>query len=300
VGYRRVDAVVSLIEAALRSSITRVYVAIDGSKDGDLSLHLEFKKKIKELEAANKIQINCWYRSNNLGLAVSMITAIDWIFGEEDLAIILEDDVTVSKNFFAFIENHQNLLEEMPDLILISGNQFFSETNSPQLINYPLVWGWATSKSNWLRIRHGVLEETQTKFAKNLSLSSRGFWAMGRIRSRKRKIDSWAVPFACFLRLNGFYCLIPPRAFSGTQGVDPEATHSQPQDWFAYTQVSDIEDLKSGMIPVRNSDYNLLLERSVYQIKFIHVFNLIRAKIASKKINRLKDAVSSVLIPGRR
>jgi len=78
---------------------------------------------------------------------------MNWIKSFESKFILLEDDCFINQAGFVFFDKYTYLLDE--------GVSLLSETSPwalPQnigisscftLSNYPLIWGWATSGSNW-------------------------------------------------------------------------------------------------------------------------------------------------------
>ena len=56
---------------------------------------------------------------------------------------------------------NKNLLDSIDDLLLISGNQFHQNVgivSDLNWTNYPLIWGWATTRIKWNEMRLGILD----------------------------------------------------------------------------------------------------------------------------------------------
>ena len=85
-----------LIDSLLAQGCKRLYIAIDFGKDNIVaSSQIEYDSL--EIRYENKFErFKIWRRTENLGVAVSVITALDWFFKNEDSGAILEDDLEIS------------------------------------------------------------------------------------------------------------------------------------------------------------------------------------------------------------
>jgi GR25 family glycosyltransferase involved in LPS biosynthesis len=99
----------------------------------------------------NLINWNCnlktKYSDINLGCKLSVSSAINWFFENEEMGIILEDDCLPSLNFFHFCDSLLLKFKDDSNIFAITGcnfQQIKENKNSYFFTNYTHIWGWAT------------------------------------------------------------------------------------------------------------------------------------------------------------
>jgi len=140
-----------------------LYIAADGPREKnskDIDLCSKTRDIVSNIDWDCNIKTN--FRDRNLGCRESIVQGIDWLFEEEEMGIILEDDCLPSKTFFTFCET---LLEKYlydEKIMQINGNfrlhniknfkesYYFSKLNA--------TWGWATWKRAWLHFDHNMTD----------------------------------------------------------------------------------------------------------------------------------------------
>lgn len=276
IAYTRTEIISELLHSLNIAQVESIYLAIDGPKnENDLNAQKQILNAVSGFCHEYNIPLYVWQRKVNSGLAVSIITSIDWFFQHVDFGVILEDDLVLGIDFFNFILANENLLAKYENLLLISGSQFFSSlarTDSLNWTNYPLIWGWATSRQKWNLMRSGILKFDITinflSFNKILN-----FWKIGALRTRLGYVDTWDIPLAYFMLKTNKLCLTPPENLVTNKGADIYASHTT-SDCFPLNISTKILPLKSRFIlaPISSSvrSYNKLLEKRVFNIKFRH------------------------------
>jgi hypothetical protein len=153
--FNRPDATKQVLDALRRVEPKRLFVAIDGPRNGN-------EEDTRNCAAVRRILdegVN-WQTqklenisNTNLGLRSRVASAIDWAFGYTDRLIIVEDDCLPSKSFFMFCHE---LLERYADddrVGSVCGSNFqkqpFNYPSSYYFSRYSHCWGWATWKRAW-------------------------------------------------------------------------------------------------------------------------------------------------------
>src|SRR5574344_1530736 len=106
--FNREDVALKAFEMIRSVRPTRLYRCDDGPRidrgEEEQRKLIRIRKHIIE-----RIDWECTvhqrFMNKNLGCAMGVKTAIDWIFETEKYGIILEDDCVVSKSFFPFMED---------------------------------------------------------------------------------------------------------------------------------------------------------------------------------------------------
>lgn len=81
IGFTRVDGIQNLLNSLQIEQISELYVAIDGPRSNiDSEAQIEILSIIREFANRSQVPLSLWHRESNLGVAVSVITAVDWFF----------------------------------------------------------------------------------------------------------------------------------------------------------------------------------------------------------------------------
>ena len=130
-----------------------VYVIADGPRDKfEITKTNEVRNIIDEELSQFNIIKN--YSEKNLGTKKRIVSGLNWVFGQENEAIILEDDCLPDNSFFVYAENLLKHYEDDKRIMTISGNNFFDAKKSYNKHSYYFslnhhIWGWATWKRAW-------------------------------------------------------------------------------------------------------------------------------------------------------
>lgn len=303
IGYKRVEELSTLLRKTLESGVTRIYIAVDAI-DSDMGSEVTRKIESQILQISSefhKSQLKIWIRDNNLGSALSVLSAIEWAFQFEESLAILEDDLEISQELFDYFANQLQYLKMDPKVLMSSGSNVFrgkSKETSSGYAHYPVAWGWITTKEKWEVIRGGIFIE-ELIFEKPLRLNVRFFLETGRIRALSGLIDAWDVPLAAFMKAKGFKCLIPGTNLVSNIGFDRNATHTTSNVWPLGVE---LEKYDSSL-----SDYSYCfdeeMESLVLAIKWRHLFSklklrlLTNSKSAHLQTSQMYNKFSRIPIP---
>ena len=270
-----------LFEKLALLGTTRIYLSVDkGRNSREHDLQKSLINQIEILGAKYKIDLKIRVEPRNQGLAVAVINALDWFFEQEGFGVILEDDLLPSEQFFDFCLKNREVIEFDDSCLLISGNSFGSNTEilEPSFVSYPLIWGWATTKQKWQQIKSEITLRNSFSWKVFSHPGKLGYFLTGLLRSRKGRIDSWAVPLASRMYLGNFKCLIPPSNLVANNGDDENSTHSNSSDWTLNHPVQYLREAKYYVPKVRySSDQSLIIERTIYGIRWYHAFSPVYA-----------------------
>lgn len=149
--YRRPEATRSVFEAIARAKPRRLFIAADGpASPDDRHACAETRATVNLVDWPCDVSRD--FSDVNLGLNRRMISAIDWIFGQSDTAIVLEDDCLASPDFFRFCSSMLDRYRSDSRVVHVSGECYRrGRTNQESYFfsKYPLAWGWATWRRAW-------------------------------------------------------------------------------------------------------------------------------------------------------
>jgi hypothetical protein len=232
VAYSRHENVVRLINDLYVQGVTNVYLAIDGSRNGNAELQSKIESSALGLAVQLGIEIRIWKRDVNLGPAVSVITAIDWFFENVEAGIILEDDLFLSPDAVHYFQASIARYSTVEKVFMVSGSNYFeTETPSSEVLatHYPVIWGWATWADRWSDYRTAMNSLQRANIPG--SISERWFWKIGTQRCLFGIKDAWDIPLAAYQLSVGRLTLIPPVNLVSNRGADGFAGNTHVDEW---------------------------------------------------------------------
>jgi len=286
VTYNRPDNLGKMLNQISTLGIKKIYIAIDGPKNGtDSVIVSKNSKTIQQFIDRRYLNIKVWFRSENLGLVQSMLSAIDWFFSHENRGIILEDDLNLTKSFFEFAEHGLEIYESNSEIFMVTGNQFFSEVgprNAVSIANYPLIWGWATWSSRWQKFRNTLDESKVPKNNAKIKNNVYFFWKMGYIKSVNLQNQSWAILLATYMRFSKLISVVPNSNLVSNVGFGEASTNTLLPNNFL--QIAATETKISNFVITNAKNLTQLLEQKIFRISLKHY--LLFFKIMLYSLNR--------------
>ena len=285
-----------LIESCLENDVSRIYISIDGPRsDSDRSIQQEMLEIIREFQSVTPTQIFVQRHEQNLGVGVGVISGLDWFFSHEDSGHILEDDLHVDSNFFAF--SRLALLEfaDYELVKMISGSQLLPAVpagKDAHWSNYPMIWGWSSWSKKWKEMRDGLLQKKSfVCFRKDSDVIN--FWTVGANRVLDGKVDTWDTPLAAEFYRQKWLCIIPPSNLVTNSGDDLQAFHTKGDTFGMNLPISKLlsnVDFYSLSSPEIVDSYNKQLEKIVFKVKKRHFFSPLYSPFSKRNQLILKKA----------
>lgn len=280
IGLNRPEMTMSLVDLLIEYGMNCIFVSLDGARnEKDSIAKAEILRRIEELNSQGSTITVINHNENN-GLSKGVQKAIDWFFELNESGVILEDDLRPTRSFFDFCAVGLEVIKDKKDYVMVSGNQYIPHgTESRFLVsNYPLIWGWATSREKWLLLRDLINHPSYPTRAKT-SLRISNYWKAGLIRIDAGKLDSWAFPLASSIRNLELKCLLPPKNLVSNIGDDTQATHTRSSDEFINRIAYEIEVYR---IPREISEQSIgeinnFIEREIYKIRWKNVLSACKA-----------------------
>lgn len=185
-----------------------LFFFVDGAKSA-----FETEKQSELLTILNNYDNESWInlikREHNLGLKTNIESALDFVSNKYEAFQVIEDDCLVSASgitsIFLFLQNN----EPGENQILAVNSISFNLKTLKYRWNYSdrlISWGWGTWSEIWLDYRVQALifsrDELLNSIPDHWTLFEKFFVA--RMYKMINNLDSWAIPFSVYLRLNGY------------------------------------------------------------------------------------------------
>lgn len=204
--YKRLDTlkkVVKSLEEAELSNQTDIYIYVDAAKKtGDLEKNKAVKDYLenwKDTSVFKKVSIE--YASSNKGLSASIIQGVGKVMDEYGKAIVVEDDIVVSKDFLSFMNRSLDYYEKEEKVWAITGyTEELDMLKNMEYSTFPWYrcdcWGWASWKDRWECVDWEVADYNKFIFSPRMRRKmNRGGEDMARMLDAQMAgaINSWAI-----------------------------------------------------------------------------------------------------------
>jgi hypothetical protein len=176
-----VETAVLLVTFARPEYARKTFDAIRNAKPKKLYFYSDKARKDKpgEIERNNQIrayvdeidwdcQLKVFFRDEHSGgIDASLWSAYDWVFKNEEHAIILEEDCVPSLAFFDFCDQLLPKYKLDQRIWVISGNNFIEGYNPNGYdffySSFPYMYGWASWSDRWNKVIRGELPYEKIK-----------------------------------------------------------------------------------------------------------------------------------------
>lgn len=208
----------------------KLFVFQDGLKEGmDDSEWKKVNQLIHNIDWCDKEIIVSEY---NKGLAVSIVSGINYAFQEYDAVIVLEDDCVITANFMKYMQQCFEKYQDNKKVYSVSGYAwpFVSHKTEYDVYGCGRVssWGWGTWKDRWKIFEkdYEIIKrmKQQKASSENLAIWGRDLEEMlvGNVRG---ELDSWAVFWALNVIAREGICIAPYKSLVKNIGMDGSGVH---------------------------------------------------------------------------
>lgn len=236
--FNRPDIASRVFEVIRTVRPRRLYVAADGPRHnqaGDIEKCSEARKVATSVDWP--CDVKTLFRSENAGCRLSVSTAIDWFFDNEEAGIILEDDCIPHPSFFPFVEAMLERYRTDERIMCVSAQHFHGTAHklndSYFFSRYNHCWGWGSWRRAWaLYDRHMTKwpDLRETDFLLKLGDGSKMFehyWKGCFDRAFQNKVDSWAYRWTLSCWEHNGLTVLPSVNLVRNVGFDNAATHTK-------------------------------------------------------------------------
>jgi hypothetical protein len=208
IAFNRPEHLSTLIDRLRLTKPTKIYVAIDGPRDGNQDDLAAVGACHEVVDAIDwDAEVITQFQTRNLGCGNGVSAALSWFFTREERGIILEDDVLPQNSFFGFCTELLDRYQHDERVLAISGCNFVppefqtNPANPYRFSRVPHIWGWATWRRAWSLHSLDMTDWRQRLPARQLwdvtGRSPQGFmfWRAIFNLMAQEKIDTWDMQF---------------------------------------------------------------------------------------------------------
>lgn len=234
IAFNRPELIDQQVAVLRRIRVRKLYIAVDGARENRAGEDELVKQVVYQFR--RQVDWDCCLlfnvRKHNLGCAMSVHLALKWLFENETVGIILEDDILPHKDFFGFCKHALIDFAEDPRIGSVGGrNELPFQTSDMMRLSRKFnCWGWATWRNRILRF--DVEDNTyQTNY---LGFKNMGYGWQEKLhlflmhaRLSLEKVDSWAYRYDFQFRFADQQQIIPGKNLISNRGLGNVGTHSK-------------------------------------------------------------------------
>lgn len=161
-------------------------------------------------------ELKTFFRDEYVDVYSSLWGAFDWVFDNEEQAIILEEDCVPSLAFFDFCDQLLPKYKNDQRVWVISGNNFIEGYN-PQSYDYfysyfPYMYGWASWRTRWQKVIRDQLPYEQIKEYRlfdQIYVKPEAVKEALRFTKRIINTPAWDYRFTISMKCHGGFGVIP-------------------------------------------------------------------------------------------
>ena len=152
--FNRLDTAIEVFECIRKAKPEKLYLISDGPRID----RINEDEKVQEVRDYIERNID-WpcevkknYAEQNLGCRMRMASGITWLFENEEMAIVLEDNVKPTECFFEYMEEMLLKYKDDERIMLVSGFKIIGDypiDESCTFSRHPMIWGWGTWRRAW-------------------------------------------------------------------------------------------------------------------------------------------------------
>lgn len=227
--YNRSKHTKQVLDALRSQAPDPMYVFSDGAKDQVDAVNVTGARVV--LSAINwTTPLETW-QPTNIGLADSIIGAVDTVLERYETVIVLEDDCLPGPHFMAWMNKCLDSYKDDPGILAISGYT----VNIPEHLRggwdcyiMPRIetWGWATWREKWKLYERDVETALQRAKDKGVDLAQGGPDVPAMLEARARgDSQSWSPGWMLAAYLNEMYCVFPMVSHVQNIGTNGSGVH---------------------------------------------------------------------------
>ncbi|MDE7402183.1 MAG: glycosyltransferase [Muribaculaceae bacterium] len=235
----RLKAAIQALQTNPEASDSDLYIFIDGARsDADVEKVNECKLVASETSGFRNITVSA--SAKNKGLGPSLIAGITAVIEKYGKVIVIEDDLIVSPNFLAFINQGLQKYAGKKEVFSICG--YTNRVKLPQNYKFNAYfaprsssWGWATWADRWNQVDWELSDWGKVASTKSAFNRWGGSDCFGMLQGWKQGLNrSWAIRFCYAQFCTGTTSLFPVRSLVENDGFDGAGTNCKKWSRFKY------------------------------------------------------------------
>jgi hypothetical protein len=256
---------------------SKLFIIADGPSENNAD-DAEACQACREL--VRNVTWDCQVETNfsqvNLGIQERIASGLNWVFDQEEEAIIIEDDCLPSASFFRYCDELLERYRNDTRIMAISGDNFqfgaARRYKSYYFSRYTHVWGWATWRRSWSLYDAGMETWPEVKrlgYLNDILADARSvaYWTDIFQRVYDRAIKTWDYPFLYSSWIQNGLCILPEKNLVTNIGFGKDGTHcTDSESDIACMAAEEIDfPLTHAATVVRDAEADEFTQRNIFE-----------------------------------
>lgn len=279
--YNRFENAQKIVDVLREQKASVLYIAGDGAKNNPEDAE-RVRLTREKIRASIDWECEVHYRfaPENQGCKYGPINAMNWVFENEERAIILEDDIVPGTSFFPFCEELLERFEDDRNVGMVAGCNVMDITPDARESYFfePIAttWGWATWRRAWSLYAPSMPEWEQMKkertlyrlFPRNTAFSLARDFNTACCEEK----DVWDYQWQYTMLRHHMCGVVPSRCLINNIGLgDLQATHTG-EKFLDFTAHELDFPLVHAKEYIGNEEYTDYCEKYVNYVNYWHLF----------------------------
>lgn len=219
------------------------------------------------------------YAEENMGCGQRIPSGLNWVFEQEERAIIMEDDILADPSFFDFCTEMLDRYENNEDIMQVGGYNRFNHDpgNSSYFYSrYCDIWGWATWRSEWDKFK--AIDQAEWERIKKEGLLVQHSTSAKEAEMRtfvlddifSGKLSAWGMRWELTKVMNKGRGVVPSKNLVKNIGFGLDASHTV--NPFNRNQLMRTHHLASPYHAPENSESNPAYEAQYLKAMFPNIY----------------------------
>lgn len=244
--FNRLDALRNTVESLRKNSEAAesdLYVFVDGArpnKDGEDIMVRLVQDYVANIYGFKSIHYT--FSKENKGLGPSIIAGVTEVISKQGKAIVVEDDLLITPNFLAFMNQGLERYEKTSKVFSICG--YSNRVKRPRgytadsyFCSRSSSWGWATWADRWVSVDWNLERFEQYLAKKDAFNKWGGADCFGMLKGWHDGLNkSWAIRFCFSQFLQDKLSLFPMESKVINDGFDGQGTNCKRWNRFKFNE----------------------------------------------------------------
>lgn len=249
--FNRPDTANQVFEIVKKAKPPKLLLIGDGArpnKPGEAEKVEECRKIQHKVDWDCEVLTN--FSDTNMGCKKRISSGLDWVFGNVERAIILEDDCKPADCFFRFCDEMLEYYKDDERIMLVSGDNQSPKCQkleeSYYFTKHVHIWGWATWRRAWQK------NDTSMKDWPQISASGafdhlfknpryNFYWKQFFNILHDNRVNSWAGPWVYSVWKESALAIAPKHNLITNIGFGKDATHTKSGSIYAQMQTAELD-----------------------------------------------------------
>lgn len=278
---------IEALKANLLAEESLLYIYSDAARnESSISSVEEVRKYVKDVNGFKKVIVT--ERSENYGLARSIVEGVSHLVNEYGKIIVLEDDIVTSPYFLKFMNEALDYYKDNNKVWHVSGWNYPIDDQGLDdvfLWRFMNCWGWGTWANRWMHFEKDAKKTIRSFSRSDIKYfnidGSYNFFEQVKL-NYSLKINTWAIFWYVTIFSNKGLCLNPSKTLTMNIGRDGSGVHCvdieelpneiSEQDHFNFINANEENELAVNRIKEYFKSFHVPLYKRVLN-KIFRIFN---------------------------